>query len=525
MLNAFRISYALKNTYRVNGIIYSVKQIPLLKKILPDTLYRITWIKVLATIISLLWELVSAFAGKYIYLFMLSNAATGLAVLSGQDPFLHIFLLLTVIGGYFNTFMFNPTNDKYYAMILMRMDAKKYTLSDYTYSMLRVFFGFLPFVFIFGPKHGLTVPVCAALPLFVVAVKLIFAWIYLLRYEKSGDCVNENLPTKLEWILTAVLLAAAFGLPYLKVMIPDPVLVILILPVAVGGVYAAIKLSRFRDYREMYQILLASKKDGMDYTAAKRDAIEKQSRKYISADTGSVSTKQGFEYLNELFIKRHRKILWRSSKRVSLFALGAVAAALVSFRLNGDIANGINGMLMHRLPYFVFVMYAINRGRTFTQALFMNCDDALLTYSFYKKPIFILRLFRIRLWEIIKVNLLPAAVISAGLPLIIYFSGGTKNPLDYVVIPLTVLLLSAFFSVHYLACYYLLQPYNAGTEIKSGTYSIVMFLTYLVCVICMQVKVNTLIFGIIVCCACVVYCIAACILVYKLAYKTFKIRA
>ena len=33
--------------------------------------------------------------------------------------------------------------------------------------------------------------------------------------------------------------------------------------------------------------------------------------------------------------------------------------------------------------------------------------------------------------------------------------------------------MSMFFSVHYLTIYYLLQPYNAGTEMKSGTYRIV----------------------------------------------------
>ncbi len=49
------------------------------------------------------------------------------------------------------------------------------------------------------------------------------------------------------------------------------------------------------------------------------------------------------------------------------------------------------------LPYFAFIMYAINRGTGFTRALFMNCDHSLLTYSFYKKPDMVLTLFRIRL--------------------------------------------------------------------------------------------------------------------------------
>lgn len=37
MFKTLRISFSLRNTYRVNGILYSLKQIPLLKKILPQT--------------------------------------------------------------------------------------------------------------------------------------------------------------------------------------------------------------------------------------------------------------------------------------------------------------------------------------------------------------------------------------------------------------------------------------------------------------------------------------------------------
>ena len=83
-------------------------------------------------------------------------------------------------------------------------------------------------------------------------------------------------------------------------------------------------------------------------------------------------------------------------------------------------------MLLTFLPYFVFIMYAINRGTGFTQALFMNCDHSLLTYSFYKRPAFVLRLFSIRLREIIKVNLLPAAVIGGGLALLLLVTGGQR---------------------------------------------------------------------------------------------------
>ena len=55
------ISFALRNTYRVNGILYSIKQIPLVGRLLPEKLYSVTALKLLANILSVLWEVVSVF--------------------------------------------------------------------------------------------------------------------------------------------------------------------------------------------------------------------------------------------------------------------------------------------------------------------------------------------------------------------------------------------------------------------------------------------------------------------------------
>ena len=67
MLKTLRLSFALKNTYRVNSILYSIKQIPLVKKLLPDTLYKVRGLKILANILSVIWEIISVFVGKLLY--------------------------------------------------------------------------------------------------------------------------------------------------------------------------------------------------------------------------------------------------------------------------------------------------------------------------------------------------------------------------------------------------------------------------------------------------------------------------
>ena len=52
-----------------------------------------------------------------------------------------------------------------------------------------------------------------------------------------------------------------------------------------------------------------------------------------------------------------------------------------------------------------------------------------------------------------KINAVPALVIGGGLALILFATGGTDNPLNYVVLIVSILCMSLFFSIHYLTIY------------------------------------------------------------------------
>lgn len=522
MLKTLRISFALKNTYRVNGILHSLKQIPLLKRLLPETLYRVRGLKIFANVLSVLWEIVSIFLGKFLYFLTM---VCGVGLLYERVPkdlgFLHILLFLTLIGSYMNTSIFNPTRDKYYAMILLRMNARDYTLTNYGYALAKVVVGFLPLTILFGLTRGVPLWLCLMIPFCVVGVKVTVAADSLRDYEKRGYVRSENNLQKIAWLLTALLLALAYVPPAVGFVLPLWASAVLFLVWIPAGLLSLRRVVTFRFYREMNQELLASIPGQMDQA---RSAVKTANEKKISADTSITSRKKGFEYLNDLFIKRHRKILWKSALRIAyvcaFLCCGVVLLMLIQPGTKGDI----NHMVMTWLPYFAFIMYILNRGTGFTQALFMNCDHSLLTYSFYKRPGFVLKLFQIRLREIMKVNAVPALVIGFGLALILYVSGGTDNPLNYVVLVVTILAMSAFFSIHYLTIYYLLQPYTAGTEMKSGTYRIVMILTYVVCYAMMNLRLPILVFGVACIAFCVVYSIVASILVYRFAPQTFRLR-
>ena len=197
---------------------------------------------------------------------------------------------------------------------------------------------------------------------------------------------------------------------------------------------------------------------------------------------------------------------------------------IIGISVNSEFKNKTNEILMVYLPYFVFIMYCINRSSSVTQAMFMNCDHSMLTYRIYRTPKVILGIFKERLKTLITINLLPAVLIGGGLSLLLYLSGGTDNPLNYAILFISIIAMSIFFSVHYLVMYYLLQPYNVSTEMKSSTYKVVQGLTYIVSWYMIQIKMPIFGFGIATIVFCIAYSLISLFLAYKYAQKTFKLR-
>ena len=523
MNKTLKISFALKNTYRVNSILYALKQMLLIKMILPSVLYGARGLKIFANILSAIWEILSAFLGKFIYLMCIyAIVAYGYDGYSNKSElFLHMLLFLTIIGAFMNTNLFNPSKEKYYAVFLMRMDAKQYVLINYGYAILKVVIGFMPFMILVGSMLDLPLWLDVILPFSIAGLKLFVAATSLWDYEKRGLAYNENRLGKFLWAFVALMIIVACGLPAVNIAVPQIVSTALFIAFVPLGIIGAVKVIRFDEYKAVFRDLFAQVQPFAD---KKTQALRKQSEKYISADTSITSSRKGFEYLNELFIKRHKDILWSASKTITYVCLVLIAGAAAALYAFPEFKEETNHLILNWLPYFVFIMYIINRGTGFTQALFVNCDHSLLTYPFYKQPGMILKLFAIRLREIMKINALPALVIGTGLSLLLFITGGTDNVLNYAVIIVSILCMSAFFSVHYLTIYYLMQPYNAATEIKNGMYQVVKVATYVVCYYMIKVRMPTIVFGTLTIVFCILYCMIACILVYRFAPKTFRLR-
>lgn len=523
MLETFANSFRLRNTYKTNSIIWSLKSIPLIKKLLPSSLYSNRGLKVFANILSGIWEFISAFLGKALFMLIIWSQ---LAVMKPDpvDSFAHVLIFLTVIGGFMNTRIFDPTKDKFYAIFLMRMNARKYTLTDYGYFLIKMFVGYLVFALLFGKPVGASLITCFAIPVYVICVKLCFTSVSLLKCKKQNKTLNENKLAPLNWVCVAALLLIS-ALPYLGYALDEFVLWIITGALLIPAGFAARQIVRFDAYRPIYKELLKPENffgsTGTDvYGASQQLAMQKK----ISADVSQTSNKSGYRYFNELFMKRHSKLLTKSAKRISVISAIVIAASAVALYYFPGARAEVNELLMTFLPYFLFVMYLLNRGRVITQAMFMNCDHSMLSFRFYRQPKALLSLFVARLKYVILINLMPAAVIGLGLSLLLFISGGTPNILNYFVLTISIIAMSVFFSVHNMTLYYLLQPYNVNLETKSATFGIVNWITYIVCYVAIQFKAPTLIFGICISAFSIIYAAVAFILTYRLAPKTFKLR-
>ncbi len=285
MIEAFLTSFKLKNAYQTNAIIYSLKSIPVIKKLLPISLYGNSGLKKFANIVSILWELIWLFLGKLLYLLLMIFFLTAPMKSESANSFVHIFFFLTVVGGLLNTQIFNPTKDKYYAILLMRMSAREYTLSNYFYFLLKMVVGFLPFTLLFGLLSGTHIVICLVMPLFVVFVKLIFTALALHHYARTDYAKNENLPAPIVWGGVGVSLVAAYLPPFLGYAMNEVLFLTLFAAATVGAVFSFWYVLKFREYRSIYKRLLTTDRFAINRKDMAAQAVQKSYQKKMECDS------------------------------------------------------------------------------------------------------------------------------------------------------------------------------------------------------------------------------------------------
>ncbi|MBQ7136832.1 MAG: hypothetical protein IJO43_02505 [Bacilli bacterium] len=520
MFNVVINSFKFNNAYNKNAFIYRLRQLPLIGNKIPKDLYHSYLLDVLINLCVGVYTLIKPFLGKFIYL--LFFLLIPMEFLKNSNSFVNIFVFLTLIGGIFNTFMFNPTKNKYYAMILMRMNAKKYAISHLIWFLLENLISFYPAVILYGYMYNVNIFLLILLPIFVVLTKLIGNYILLKYYDITNRVLSEN-NFYLIGSVSLVGLSLAYLLPYFGYSITPIVFITIFVLFFILGIISLIYILKNNNYNQIYKKMLNLNSVIFNTEKASNDNMKKQYSLKIESNNVT-SNKEGYEYFNDLFMKRHRSLLTKSAIKFAVIIAVVLIILMIGSYIDKSSYSEINQIPLKSLPYFVFIMYFINRGSTITQAMFINCDNSMLAYRFYREPKVILSLFKTRLKTLIKINMIPTLVLAIGLPLLLFVTGGTSNYLNYILLFISIVSLSVFFSVHHLVIYYLLQPYDIDMKAKSGTYGMVNGITYFVCYMFIDVKVPTITFATIVTVFAICYVLISLLLVYKYAPNTFKLK-
>lgn len=527
MINTLRHSFALSNTYYTNTLIYRAKHLPGAGKFVSTTLYENEGLKAMADVISLLFAVIRNIISKVFYLLLMVLVPILGLKLSVGNTFGTVLFFLTLAGGVINTELLNPTKNKYYAVVLLRVDSKHYALASFLAFLVKNMLFMTAILLVLCIYYQLPIWYAIMFPLFLASTKIIWVSMMLRYNQTSKRIITEN---NYKMVITACLfgIASAYGLPlFLSIVIPNAILFILMAAFLIASIAGLYYLFRYQGYKKLYKKMLTLDTIIFSTTEASQNATKKQLSKALTQDLtldDCIQKKHGYEYFNDIFVARHKKILTYSMKKTALISLGLIVIALIATGTVPDISKQVNQILLSSLPYFVFILYMINRGTLVTQAMFFHCDHSMLSYRFYRKPSVILQLFKNRLKTLIKINLIPAIIIGAGLSLLLYTTGGTPHPINYFLIFISIISLSIFFSTHYLILYYLLQPYDINMKEKSWPYSIATTLTYLVCYYCIGFQAPTIIFASVIVIFTILYVSIALYLVFKHAKTTFKLK-
>ena len=512
MLETLKNSYRVRSAYKTNSFFYSFHLIPGIGKLVPDSIYGEEAFKQLGSIMGFIIGFIMLLlkAGIIVLMYFLNKS-----LMDGSfTSFLMLFLIFSLLINVFIPITFNSNRDADYLVTHLRMDPKKYLLTNYLVDLIKVYIAFTPTLLVILHLLKANMLLAFILPLIYLSMSIVTTAMKIKFSYKKGVIA----------LITFFVIMGVMALVYFYILFHDnynfaPFAVGLSLLFLVLGIISSIYLIKYDKYHAAFKLLYNTKLEETEYKEANLKAITAS----IEYDN-TTSNLDGFDFIHELFVKRHRKMLTKPVNTATLW-LGVIVLFLCLITYFFDMKDSIHKFLMNGMPYIALIMYFINRGDQICKAMFMNCDCALLNYRLYRSPNIILEMFTRRLKTAIKLNLLPATVMSVGGVLLLMITKDT-NIMNYVLFVLTILCMSMFFSIHYLVMYYLLQPFSETTEVKNKAYSFINILVYLVCYFpaYMEIPLPLHIIGPIVIVFTIIYSVVGLLLAYKLAPKTFKIR-
>ncbi|MBO4775303.1 MAG: hypothetical protein J5515_01690, partial [Lachnospiraceae bacterium] len=484
ILNSLRIILSIRNTISVNEIIHGIRSIPIIGKYIPETIYDVKIIKIIALILSVSGEILKAFFLKlalFVVLFFASGVVSSYDDFSQKGVFLYGFLYVSLAGAFvYNVFKNTPEAD--YAVFHLGMDAKKFVTARFFYDSFNVVLGYAVFGIPLALLSRVDWYLALLLPLAGVGFKAVPLGIemsvYAAKQARGKKKNRKGVPVSVEgnvivnslvmsFVIVAGLILGGW-LTYKGLFMPVTIIYVL----TALAVFPGILLMKKFPFG-LYKTALYAEKTRSELV--KEDAKKQRNgnvKVVINEAEGSRSKAKGYRYLNELFMKRHQKIFWKREIIAIISVLGTIALMSLFFRFEmselDDGTESIVRFLFSKHPgLFIFALFILNTGAYMSHAMFASCDSSMLVYGFYRTPDALRKMFRLRVMSVTKFNLIPAVLMAVFCIVTLAVSGGERFFGEYLFTTLTLIVFTAYFSIRNVTIFYLLQPYASDFAIKS----------------------------------------------------------
>lgn len=485
--------FFIKRTMGANRMIYGLHKVPLLKRLIPDSLYRQVTVKRVLGILSLLLAGMGKILKKFLFLFFLLWAP--LTFLWGEETggeayLLQMWFVLSFVGGSLNFIMSSGYDEQDLVMLeQFRMAPAPYICGKIFTQRGMDLLAMLPATLVLSSMGAFSFRQGLLLLVVRLCFQLVGEATFLLIYRV----------TKINYVVKgwygAPMILATLVAAYLPVYLRScwPLVPFLLHPATIAISLLAAFLSCWAIWSSRGFDLLARQgaerlRQGLEESQQAEKTvrfadveIKEKQVDLQKEDDRRVKGKRGFSYLNAMFFLRHKKVVYKQVRqRCTLVAIGAVVLCGVLLFLPEQREMLLTQLLTNLTLYF-WVLYAVSIGEPINRMLFCSCDVHMLHYPFYRTPQAIWENFRARVWTSMRYNLTIGLVIYGVIVLWGIFFRAPVAPYSYLLLLIAVLGLSFFFSYHYLFVYYLLQPYTTDYGSKNIWYSIANSAVYILC--------------------------------------------
>ncbi|MCR4648351.1 MAG: hypothetical protein K5776_04655 [Lachnospiraceae bacterium] len=543
-LNTLRIILSLENTINVNGILYGFTRIPIIGKFIPEQIYGIRLFKIYAFVIALFYEALKIFFGEiflFPVIFLFSVVMGSFNKASQPVAYLYAFLMASLFMTIFFD-VFKSTLEAEYAVLRLGMDAKEYVKAMLLRKFLSMVLGHtflgIPSAILAGVEWYIAILIpFAGLGFITAAIGIhmsLYAWKRSLgsRFNKKATRFSVEGGILLAMAAAFVLaIAGVIGVPFVmeyNLYLPN----VIILVLAAASLFPSMLLiGRFpyglyrTAFSDAYDKNVIQKQVNEEYN---KGTVKKEVK--ISNTKGVKSGSSGYKYLNEIFIKRHTKILFSRLvwELIAILVTLAGMSVLLHFeRMKlSDFGESVIRFIFAGHPgFYVFALYSINISAYIAYAMYTNCDSTFLKFAFYRKKEALHEMYRLRALSAAKINLIPAIIIAVFGVVSIMLTGGEDYFSQCIFTVILCLVSSILFSVRHMTVFYIFQQYTDKFKgIKSMFYYTYSFIIGVIWFALIFPRIPVVLFAIGMIFVTALYIFIADRLVGKYASKTFVLK-